>query len=89
VAVNKVQVRQLIADALVAWMTWRIGKGTKKQFENGVAALAATLSPGEGPQFGSTVWVQALRVVARWNQKRKVPHTLMDRLLAAYEEAFW
>jgi hypothetical protein len=89
VAVNKVQVRQLIADTLVAWMMWRIGKGGKKRFETTMAALAATLEPGEGPQFGSTVWIHALRVVTRWNQKRKVPHSLMQRLLAAYEEAFW
>jgi hypothetical protein len=86
---NKVHVRQLIADALIAWMKWQIGKGSKKWFDESVGALAATLESGEGPQFKSQVWSQALRITDRWNQKRKVPYQMMRRLLTIYEDTFW
>lgn len=85
---NKVHVRQLIADALIAWMKWQIGKGSKKWFDESVGALAATLESGEGPQFKSQVWVQALKIVARWNLRRRVPYHMMRKLLDAYEESF-
>ena len=87
---NKVQVRQLIADTLAAWLKWQTGTGSKTWFERAVAELAATLVvSGEGPQFKSTVWSQALKITERWSQKRKVPYQMMRRLLAIYEETFW
>jgi hypothetical protein len=86
---NKVQVRQLIADTLAAWLKWQTGNGSKAWFEKAVAELAATLTSGDGPQFRSAVWMQALRITDRWNLKRKVPYQMMRRLLASYEDAFW
>jgi len=87
--INKVFVRQLIAQTLVAWMKWQIGSGSKRVFYGAVEAMAATLHRGEGPQFRSEVWMQALRIVDRWNRQRKVPHSLMRQLLKSYEAAFW
>jgi hypothetical protein len=93
--INKVYVRDLIAEVVITWMQWQqarngsAGFGSvalRRRFETVVAELAGYLGGFPTDVSPSPIWREAFGIANTWRRDRRVTRHSMARLIAAYEK---